>query len=243
VTGTEGDRVKAGVSVADIAAGMYAFSGILAALLERQRTGLGRRLDVSMLESLTEWMGFPLYYAFDGAPPPPRSGASHSSIYPYGPFPAGDGKSVIFGLQNEREWIVFCERVLQRPELATDERFSSNARRNEARAELYRIIVDTFAPTDAQALRRRLDDAGIANARVNELDEVWHHPQLSARRRWRDVGSPAGPIAALVPPGLSPDEDVPMGDIPALGAHTESILRGLGYDSASIARLRATNTV
>jgi itaconate CoA-transferase len=243
VTGTEQDRVKAGVSVADIAAGMYAYSGILAALLERRRTGLGRRLDVSMLESLAEWMGFPLYYAFEGAPPPPRAGASHSSIYPYGPFPAGDGKSVIFGLQNEREWVIFCDRVMQRPELATDERFSSNARRNEARAELYRIIVDTFSTTDAQDLRRRLDDAGIANARVNELDEVWHHPQLRERRRWREVGSPAGPIPALVPPGMSADEDVPMGSIPALGEHTESILRGLGYDAASIARLRDARTI
>ncbi|MGP6157494.1 MAG: CaiB/BaiF CoA transferase family protein [Vulcanimicrobiaceae bacterium] len=243
VTGTEREVVKAGVSVADIAAGMYAFSCILAALLERNRTGLGRRLDVSMLESLVEWMGFPLYYAYDGAPPPPRAGASHSSIYPYGPFPAGDGKTVIFGLQNEREWVIFCERVLDRPELARDERFSSNARRDAARAELYQIIVDTFATTDAEELRRRLDQAGIANARVNELDEVWHHAQLRERRRWREVGSPVGPIAVPLPPGCGVDEDVPMSAIPALGEHTDAILLGLGYDAESIARLRAAGTI
>lgn len=243
VTGTEREPAKAGVSVADIAAGMYAFSTILAALLERNRTGLGRRLDVSMLESLVEWMGFPLYYAFDGAPPPPRAGASHASIYPYGPFPAAGGKTVIFGLQNEREWAVFCERVLQRPELAADERFSSNARRNEARAELYEIVAETFSSTDAEELRGRLDDAGIANARVNELNEVWHHAQLRERRRWRDVDSPAGPIPALVPPGVSPDEEAPMGAIPALGEHTAPILRELGYDAASIARLRERGVI
>ncbi len=243
VTGTEREVVKAGVSVADIAAGMYAFSCILAALLERNRTGLGRRLDVSMLESLVEWMGFPLYYAYDGAPPPPRAGASHSSIYPYGPFPAGDGKTVIFGLQNEREWVIFCERVLDRPELARDERFSSNARRDAARAELYQIIVDTFATTDAEELRRRLDQAGIANARVNELDEVWHHAQLRERRRWREVGSPVGPIAVPLPPGCGVDEDVPMSALPALGEHTDAILLGLGYDAESIARLRAAGTI
>jgi crotonobetainyl-CoA:carnitine CoA-transferase CaiB-like acyl-CoA transferase len=243
VTGTEQEPVKAGVSVADIAAGMYAFSNILASLLERNRTGRGRRIDVSMLESLVEWMGFPLYYAYDGAPPPPRAGASHASIYPYGPFPAAGGKTVIFGLQNEREWAVFCEQVLLRPELVTDERFSSNARRNDARVELYGIVAETFASTEAEELRRRLDAAGIANARVNELDEVWHHAQLRERGRWREIASPGGPIAALLPPGAAADEDVPMGPIPALGEHTEPILHALGYDAAAIARLREAHVI
>ena len=243
VTGTDADPVKAGCSIADIAAGMYAYSNILAALLERGRTGKGRHLDVSMLESLVEWMSYPLYYAFDGADPPPRTGASHATIYPYGPFPAGDGKTIMLGLQNEREWSTFCARVLMRPDLASDPRYASNSRRSAARDELRRIIVEAFGQLTATEVLRRLDEARIANARVNDMHDVWSHPQLAARQRWRDVDSPAGPIPALLPPGTD-DEAMPQwGPVPALGAHTDRILTQLGYSPQRITELRAEGAI
>ena len=198
VTGTEQEPAKAGLSIADIAAGMYAYSNILAALLQRRETGRGQHIDVSMLESLVEWMGFPLYYAFEGAPPPPRTGASHATIYPYGPFPAGDGKTVMLGLQNEREWVAFCEKVLLQPELAAQERFATNSRRSAARDELRALIVAAFAPLTALQVVARLEDAQIASARVNTMGDVWDHPQLAARGRWREVGTPAGVQLAAV---------------------------------------------
>ena len=243
VTGTEADPVKAGCSIADIAAGMYAYSNILAALLERGRTGRGRHLDVSMLESLVEWMSYPLYYAFDGAEQPPRTGASHATIYPYGPFPAGDGKTIMLGLQNEREWSTFCERVLMRPDLVSDPRYASNSRRSAAREELRRIIVDVFAGLTASEVLRRLDEARIANAQVNDMHDVWRHPQLAARRRWRDIGAPSGPIPALLPPGTDDEADPQWGAVPALGAHTDSILTSLGYSAERIAELRADGAI
>lgn len=243
VTGTPETPSKAGASIADIAAGMYAYSQILAALLQRGRTGRGQRIDISLLESLVEWMSFPLYYAFDGAPPPARSGASHATIYPYGLFPAGDGRTVLLGLQNEREWVVFCESVLQRPELATDPRFSSNSRRNAARAELRQIIVDIFAALTAEQVIARLDAARIANARANEMRDVWEHAQLRARNRWREVGTERGPIPALLPPGSWQDEDPRMDPVPALGAHTDAILAELGYGPERIAALRADGAI
>src|SRR5574338_526313 len=204
VTGTPDAPAKAGCSIADIAAGMYAYSNILAALIERGRTGRGKGIDVSMLESMTEWMGYPLYYAFDGAEPPPRAGAAHATIYPYGPFPTGDGKTVMLGLQNEREWQVFCAKVLEQPGLATDPRFDSNARRTASRDELKRLIVAAFASLAAEEVVKRLDDAQIANARVNTMADVWEHPQLKARHRWVEVPTPAGAVPALLPPG-APD--------------------------------------
>ena len=243
VTGTPDEPAKAGCSIADIAAGMYAYSNILAALIARSRTGLGCRIDVSMLESMVEWMGFPLYYAFDGATPPPRAGAAHATIYPYGPFPTGDGKTIMLGLQNEREWAVFCGEVLRQPELATDARFSSNARRTESRAALRAIIVAEFARLSAGQIVARLDAAQIANARMNDMHEVWQHEQLKARRRWTEVATPAGPVPALRPPG-HPEADPPrMDPIPALGEHTEAILRELRVDDAAIARLRAEGAI
>jgi itaconate CoA-transferase len=246
VTGTDADPVKAGCSIADIAAGMYAYSNILAALLHRQQTGRGAHLDISMLESLVEWMSYPLYYAFAGAAPPPRSGASHATIYPYGPFPAGDGKTVMLGLQNEREWNVFCEKVLQQPELAGDTRYASNSKRSAARDELRRVIIEVFAQLSAAEVVQRLDDAQIANARVNDMHDVWNHPQLRARKRWRDVESPAGSIPALLPPGFSDVADeasARMDPVPALGEHTDSILLELGYSAAEIADLRAAHAI
>ncbi len=246
VTGTDADPVKAGCSIADIAAGMYAYTNILAALLQRQQTGRGQHLDISMLESLVEWMSYPLYYAFAGAEPPPRSGASHATIYPYGPFPAGDGKTVMLGLQNEREWIVFCEKVLRQPDLATDSRYASNSKRSAAREELRGAIVDVFSKLTAAEVVERLDDAQIANAQVNDMHDVWEHPQLRARGRWRDVASPAGPIPALLPPGYTrgAEKDAArMDPVPALGEHTDAILAELGFSAADIADLRAAKAL
>ncbi len=243
VTGTPDEPSKAGNSIADIAAGMYAYSNILAALLQRQRTGRGQHLDISMLESLVEWMSFPLYYAFDGAPPPARSGASHATIYPYGPFPAGDGKVVMLGLQNEREWVAFCEKVLLQPGLAQEDRFATNSRRSEARAELRALIVAAFAAMTGDEVVARLETAQIANAQVNAMADVWAHPQLKARGRWREVGTPAGPVPALLPPGSWQQGDPRMDPVPALGAHTDAILGALGYTAERIAALRAEKAI
>jgi len=243
VTGTPDDPCKSGNSIADIAAGMYAYTGILAALLQRGKTGKGSHIDVSMLESLAEWMGYPMYYAYEGAPPPPRSAASHATIYPYGPFPAGDGGTVMLGLQNEREWRLFCEKVLLQPGLATDTRFDSNARRNENRDALRAIIVETFSALGTVQVVERLDAAQIANARMNDMAGLWAHPQLQARERWRNVGSPAGDIPALLPAGRQSAFDYRMDPVPAVGEHTESILRGLGRGNAEIAALREAGAV
>jgi itaconate CoA-transferase len=243
ITGTRGSPSKAGNSIADISAGMYAYSSILAALLQRGRTGRGTRIDVSLLETMVEWMSYPLYYAFEGAPPPPRTAASHATIYPYGPFRAGDGKLVMLGLQNEREWALFCDRVLQRPELAGDERFAGNARRVAARAQVDAIVDETFSRLSAGEVVQRLELAGIANARINEMHEVWAHPQLAARERWTQVDTPAGRIPALLPPAL-PDSVRPvMGPVPGLGEHTDAVLGELGYSSETIASLRAERAI
>ena len=242
VTGTPDEPSKAGPSIADIAAGMYAYTNILAALLQRQRDGQGRHIEISMLEALAEWMSYPLYYAFDGAPPPPRSGASHATIYPYGPFPTGDGKTVMLGLQNEREWQAFCEKVLLQPALAKDERFVSNSRRSAAREALRSLIVEAFASMSATDVVARLDAAQIANAQVNTMHELWQHPQLAARKRWREVGSPAGALKAMLPPG-NWTEGPRMDPVPALGEHTDAILGELGLAAGDIAALRSAQAV
>lgn len=246
VTGTSDEPSKSGNSIADIAAGMYAYSSILAALMQRDKrggTGRGAHIDVSMLESLTEWMGYPMYYAYQGATPPPRSAASHATIYPYGPFAAGDGGTVMLGLQNEREWKQFCARVLQDPALADDPRFDSNARRNEHREALRALILTTFADLTTAQVLARLDDAQIANARMNNMADVWAHPQLQARERWRQVGTPAGEIPALLPPGRISSFDYRMDPVPAVGQHTEAILRGLGQGDAEIAALAKAGAI
>ncbi len=228
VTGTPEAPSKAGCSIADIAAGVYAYTNILSALMLRDKTGKGSGIDVSMLEALTEWMGFPLYYAFDGAAPPPRAAASHATIYPYGPFAAGDGKKVMLGLQNEREWQSFCDRVLEKPELKSDPRFESNFKRNENRAALEAIILDVFSGLTAAQVITRLEEAPIANAQVNTMADVWVHPQLQARDRWRMVDSPAGALPALLPPGVNNQFDYRMDGIPAVGQHNAAILEELG---------------
>lgn len=245
VTGGPGDdqMAKAGCSIADIAAGMYAYTGVLSALLLRGKTGVGSRIDVSMLESLAEWMGYPMYYAYNGAPPPPRAGASHSTIYPYGPFPTGDGNTVMLGLQNEREWALFCEKVLLDPALVTDERFSANFKRSENREVLRQIIVDGFAALSVDEVVARLEDAQIANARVNDMQGVWNHPQLKARDGWREVDSPVGKLPSLLPPGRNAAFTPRMDAVPALGQHTASILAELGFSSEDQARLATTGVV
>ena len=243
VTGTPDTPSKAGPSIADIAAGMYAYTNILAALMHRQQTGQGQRIDVSMLESLAEWMSYPLYYAFDGASPPPRTGASHATIYPYGPFVAGDGKTVMLGLQNEREWKVFCEKVLLQPGRALEERFSTNARRSAQREVLSSLILQAFSSLTATEVVQRLETAGIANAQVNTMAEVWAHPQLKARGRWTEVDTPAGNIPALIPPGSWQHGAPRMDAVPALGQHTEAILGKFGYSPESIAELRKDGVV
>ncbi|MDZ4292589.1 MAG: CaiB/BaiF CoA-transferase family protein [Hydrogenophaga sp.] len=243
VTGTEDTPSKAGPSIADIAAGMYAYTNILAALLHRQQTGEGQHIDISMLEALTEWMGYPLYYSIDGAAPPKRTGASHATIYPYGPFPAGDGKTVMLGLQNEREWKAFCEQVLLQPALAADERFASNPQRVAARATLYDIIVNAFAGLSATEVVQRLETAQIANAQVNTMAEVWAHPQLQARQRWTQVETSVGAVPALLPPGSWSRGAPRMDAVPALGQHTDSILSGLGYSATQLQALREEGAV
>jgi crotonobetainyl-CoA:carnitine CoA-transferase CaiB-like acyl-CoA transferase len=242
-TGTEAEPSKAGPSIADIAAGMYAYSSILAALLQRQKTGRGQHIDISMLESLVEWMSYPLYYAFEGAAPPARAGAAHATIYPYGPFPAGDGKVVMLGLQNEREWAAFCAKVLLAPTLAKDPRFDTNSKRSAARAELRTLIVETFTSLTAEQVIARLEDAQIANAQVNDMHAVWAHPQLRARNRWREVDTPAGRVPALLPPGSWEDGAPRMDPVPALGAHTDAILTALGYSPERIGELRTAEAL
>lgn len=243
VTGTPDEQAKAGISIADIAAGMYAYSGILSALLMRERTGQGGHIEVSMLEALGEWMGFPLYYTYGGKEPPPRTGASHATIFPYGPFPTGDGKTVMLGLQNEREWAIFCEKVLHQPALAQDERFVSNVLRVRNRDALTEIIVASFAASNAEAITMQLDEAGIANARVCAMAEVWDHPQLRARGRWTEITTPVGQVPALLPPAFPNGMEPRMDPVPALGAHNMSILTELGLDEAQIAALREAGAI
>lgn len=238
VTGSPDAPAKAGCSISDIAAGMYAYSGILNALLLRAKTGQGSRLDVSMLESTVEWMNFPLYYAFEGAAPPPRAGAAHATIFPYGPFLVGDGNTVMLGLQNEREWRVFCEKVLLQPELAEDPDFNNNTRRTHNRERLTHLIVQAFASLTIDQVIQRLEQAQIANARVNEMKDVWQHPQLAARERWRKVSSPVGELPSLLPPATNSAFVPRMDAIPALGEQTDQILSELGMTEQEISLMR-----
>jgi crotonobetainyl-CoA:carnitine CoA-transferase CaiB-like acyl-CoA transferase len=239
VTGEEAAPAKAGISIADIAAGMYAYSNILAALLSRARTGKGCRIEISMLECMAEWMGYPMYYAFEGAPPPPRAGASHASIFPYGPFTAGDGHSVMLGIQNDREWRAFCKDVIDRPDLADDPRFTSNSDRSASRAALEAIIAEALAKLTGEELVEKLDRAAIANARVNDIADVWAHRQLTARNRWVEIDSPVGKIPALLPAGVPAEFTPRMGPIPTVGQHSESIRSELAQPAAADADVTA----
>ncbi|MGE5638818.1 MAG: CaiB/BaiF CoA transferase family protein [Clostridia bacterium] len=237
VTGTPEAPSKAGIPVADIAAGMYAFSSILAALLRRQQTGEGATLDITMFESLGEWMGFPAYFGHYGGTPPPRSGAYHATIVPYGPFKAGDGGTVFFSIQNEREFSRFCSMVLQEESLAKDARFATGPARLQNKAAMHAAIDAVFRKLSSAEVVERLERADIANARLNDMEQFWSHPQLHARGRWTKVGSPAGELDALKPPfnldGMEPRMDA----VPALGQHTQGILEELGFTAAEISRL------
>ncbi|MGK7376699.1 CaiB/BaiF CoA transferase family protein [Planococcus sp. 1R117A] len=230
VTGTEETPSKAGISIADIAAGMYTYTGVLTALIARSKTGKGAILEVSMLEALAEWMGYPLYYSAYGEEEPKRTGASHATIYPYGPFMAGDQKFVFMGIQNEREWVRFCEEVLKNAEIATDVRFNNNSNRVANKEALKSIIEDVFQQQEANQIIELLEEAKIANARLNTMKELEDHPQLKARNRWSEVDSPAGRLKALLPPVTSDEFDSVMKPIPEVGEHTEAILKEFGFD-------------
>jgi len=232
VTGTADEPAKAGISVADIAAGMYAYSGVLTALYERERTGRGTSLDVAMLDALGEWMSQPYLYSVYGGQPARRTGARHASISPYGPYAAPGGGQVFIGLQNDREWAVLCERILHRPDLITDERFRTNPDRVAHDDELTVIIEGALLSVPPGELVSLLDEAGIANARLRTPGEFAAHPQLEARGRWREVDSPGGPLRALLPPVSVPGREAAMGPVPALGQHTAAVLAEFGMSPA-----------
>lgn len=242
ITGTPETPVKTGIAVADIAASMYAYSGILTALLARQQTGQGLIIEVSMLEALAEWMGFPAYYTLGGSAPP-RTGASHSAIAPYGPFAVGDGDVVILSIQNEREWQRFCAIVLERPQMAADERFAGNWQRVQNRPALHAEIEQVFSQLTVAEVSARLERAEIANAELRTIQGLLDHPQLAARQRWHQVLSPTGALPALLPAASLQGVEPRFDPIPALGAHTERILAELGYKAEEIATLRADQVI
>jgi crotonobetainyl-CoA:carnitine CoA-transferase CaiB-like acyl-CoA transferase len=243
VTGTPEAPSKAGIPVADIAAGMYAFSSILAALLRRGRTGEGAALDITMFEALGEWMGFPAYFTAYGGDAPPRSGAYHATIVPYGPFSAGDGGSVFLSVQNEREFSRFCDVVLNNPSLKSDLRFSSGPARQKNREAMHAEIDAVFAKLKTAEVVARLESADIANARLNDMGGFWRHPQLEARGRWAKVGSPAGEIDALKPPFNLSGFEPRMDAVPALGEHSRAILAELGYGDPEVEALAACGAI
>ncbi|KAI1369144.1 L-carnitine dehydratase/bile acid-inducible protein F [Xylaria arbuscula] len=230
VTGTEAEHAKVGISIADISAGMYAYSNILAALIKRGKTGKGSKVDISMLEAMAEWMSFPMYYAYNGQLAPKRSGAAHAAIYPYGPFETGGQGTVLFGIQNEREWAKLCIEVLELPDLVENPLFLNNSLRTQNREELKKIICDTFAPLLVTEVIQRLDKAQIANAQVKDMQGLWNHEQLRARNRWTEVETPHGRIPALLPPGITNLEDTRMDKVPEVGEHNAEILAELGLE-------------
>ncbi|WP_229119228.1 CaiB/BaiF CoA transferase family protein [Enemella evansiae] len=233
LTGTPETPSKVGISVADIAAGMYAYSGILSALLRRERGGGGATIEVPMLEALGEWMGFPYNYAEYGDSQPPRTGASHAAIAPYGPFHCAEQQQIFLGIQNEREWARFCEQVLRQPELATDPRFVRNSDRVRNRAELTAYLEAVFTELPIDEVERRLEAAQIANARLRDMAQFSAHPQLEARDRWRSYDSPAGPLRALRPPAMLDDQEPVLGPIPRVGEHTVAVFAEFGVPTTT----------
>ncbi|MEU0839676.1 CaiB/BaiF CoA-transferase family protein [Streptomyces sp. NPDC005962] len=243
LTGTARDTARVGVSIADIAAGVYAYSGILTALFTRATTGVARAVEVSLFEALAEWVGQPAYYTRHGGTQPPRMGTQHATIAPYGAYPAADGKEVLFSIQNEREWGALCDRFLGRPELVDDPRFATGSARVAHREELNAIVAERFRALDSAGVSRLLDEAGIANAGVNDVGEFLDHPVLGARERWRDVPIPGAVVPALLPPVDLAGVTARMDAVPALGEHTDTILAALGHSAAEISGLRAERVV
>jgi itaconate CoA-transferase len=231
VTGTEETPSKSGISIADIAAGMYAYTGILTAIISRYKTDQGAIIEISMLEALAEWMGYPMYYSGYGETEPKRTGSSHATIYPYGPFKAGDQKLIFMGIQNEREWVQFCENVIEMSDLAIDVRFNNNSNRVLNKDALKSIIETVFEKMDSAQVIHLLEEAKIANARLNTVKELIDHPQLKARNRFREVESPVGTLMALIPPVTFDEIETVMKPIPEVGEHTEAILREIGLDA------------
>jgi itaconate CoA-transferase len=243
VTGTPEAPAKAGISVADIAGGMYAFSSVLMALFHRERAGVGTAIEVSLFDALVEWMGHPLYFAMYSGEPPARTGSAHATVFPYGSFTAGDGVPVYFGIQNEREWRRFCDLVLHRPEVAADERFVANGLRSDNRIALTEVIEAAFSAMTAEEVVGLLDVAEIAHAGQNDVAGLLAHPQLAERDRWRTVDSPGGSIAALRPPAIMHGLGERFDPIPVVGAHTDAILDELGFDADAIDALRRAGAI
>lgn len=242
LTGTMESPAKVGISITDIGTGLQAYAAILAALYTRERTGEGTHIDLTMFETMAEWMGHPLYYTHYSGKAPRRSGPDHATIVPYGRFSTKDG-DVLFGIQNEREWANFCDKVLGRPELAKDPRYDNNTKRTAARAEVVALIENTFAAWTSEEVVAELDAADIANSRLNTPDQLWDHPQLQARNRWREVETPAGVIPALLPAATFEGFEARMDPVPAIGAQTDLILGALGYSPEQIAELKAAGAV
>ena len=243
VTGTPSEMAKSGISIADIAAGMQAHSAVLGALIQRSRTGEGSRIDISMLEAMVEWMGFPLYYAYDGQEAPPRSGTDHASIYPYGVFKTGDDQAILIGLQNEREWQAFCCNVLGDSHLQGDPRFSSNEARSVNRLALRTLVQARFERLNHDEVGRLLDSARIAFATVNDMKAVWQHPQLHALDRLASVETEQGALSYLKPPAQNSDFEHKVTAVPALGQHTDQILSEIGFNQTEIQVLRKKQVV
>ena len=242
VTGSASEMVRAGISVADIAGGMYVYSAVLAALVHRGTTGEGTAIEVSLFDALIEWMGHPINYGLYTGEGPVRAGDSHPSIYPYGSFAAANGR-VQFGIQNQREWEAFCAQVLQRPEVVTDSRFATNDDRHSHRSDLAAVIEEVFETLTVSEVAHLLDEAGIANGRVNNISDVIDHPNLVERDRWRTIESAGGTIRTLRPPAIMHGHDEPIGPIPSVGQHTADILRELGYSDDRISELAASGSI
>ncbi len=243
VTGTPAEPARVGISVADIAAGMYAYSGILTALYLRATTGAVCPVETSLFDALGEWMGAPALLTDGSGREPGRAGAQHATIAPYGPFTARDGRTIVVAVQNQREWASFCAVVLGDPHLAADERFARNSARVAHREELDKRIARRFAELDAPAAVDLLDRAGVAHARLNTMAEFLNHPDLSKGDRWRQITTPGGPVRALTPPVRLGPFQPQMGPVPAVGQHTDTILAELGFDPHQIAQFHTTGTV